>query len=181
MLSSSMPFAYDIKDQGALHFLTFTVHQWVDVFTRQQYAAIYLDSLLHCQQEKGLLIYRWVVMTNHVHLMARATQNNLSDIIRDHKKFTAKKIVAAIAANERESRREWLLQLLQYNGHVWFWEEGYHGEAVYSEPFFLSKLNYLHQNPVRAGIVDKATDYLQSSAADYAGIRKGRLPIFGLV
>jgi putative transposase len=91
MLSSSIPFAYDIKDQGALHFLTFTVHQWVDVFTRQHYADIYLDSLCHCQQEKGLLIYGWVVMTNHVHLMARATQNNLSDIIRDHKKFTAKK------------------------------------------------------------------------------------------
>ena len=88
-----MSFAYNIKDQGALHFLTFTVHQWADVFTRQQYVDLYLDSLQYCQQEKGLLIYGWVVMTNHIHLLARAENENLSDIIRDHKKFTAKKYV----------------------------------------------------------------------------------------
>ncbi|WP_197428195.1 transposase [Phnomibacter ginsenosidimutans] len=103
-----MSFAYNIKDQGALHFLTFTVHQWADVFTRQQYVDLYLDSLQYCQQEKGLLIYGWVVMTNHIHLLARAANENLSEIIRDHKKFTAKKICTAIAANEKESRKEWL-------------------------------------------------------------------------
>jgi putative transposase len=175
-----MGFAYNIKDQGATHFLTFTVHQWADVFTRQQYVDLYLDSLEYCQQEKGLLVYGWVVMTNHVHLIARATNDNLSDIIRDHKKYTAKKIYAAIAANERESRREWLTRVLYYQDHIWFWEEGYHGEEIYSQNFFLIKLNYMHQNPVRAGIVLSPEHYMNSSAGDYYGSHKGRIEIFGL-
>jgi REP element-mobilizing transposase RayT len=175
-----MSFAYNIKDQGALHFLTFTVHHWADVFTRLQYVDMYLDSLQYCQQEKGLLIYGWVVMTNHIHLLARAEDENLSDIVRDHKKYTAKKIYAAIQANEKESRKEWLSLILQREGHIWFWEEGYHGEAIYNEIFFLSKLEYIHQNPVRAGFVDSPEHYVNSSAADYSGLRKGRLTIFGL-
>jgi REP element-mobilizing transposase RayT len=175
-----MSFAYAIKDQGATHFLTFTVHQWADVFTRQLYVDIYLDSLLFCQKEKGLLIYGYVVMSNHIHLIARAQHENLSDIVRDHKKYTAKKIYEAIMSNESESRKEWLSLVLQHRGHVWFWEEGYHGEELYTEAFFLSKLNYLHQNPVRAGLVECPEHYVYSSAGDYAGVRKGRLAIFGL-
>jgi REP element-mobilizing transposase RayT len=175
-----MAFAYTIKDQGATHFLTFTVHQWADVFTRSQYVDIYLDSLLHCQREKGLLVYGWVVMTNHVHLIVRASQENLSDIVRDHKKYTAKKIYEAIMANERESRKAWLPLVLNYKDHIWFWEEGYHGAAIYSESFFLTKLKYLHENPVKAGLVEAPEHYLYSSAGDYASVRKGRLSIFGL-
>lgn len=167
-----MGFAYNIKDHGAIHFLTFTVHQWVDVFSRQLYVDIYLDSLLFCHQNKGLFIYGWVVMSNHVHLIVRAPNNNLSDIIRDHKKFTAKAIYQAILNNPRESRKEWLILTLKYKQRIWLWEEGYRGKAIYSEPFFRNKLNYLHENPVRAGIVSYPEHYQNSSAADYCSIKK---------
>ncbi|MCU0334745.1 MAG: hypothetical protein MUF62_06800 [Chitinophagaceae bacterium] len=83
-------------------------------------------------------------------------------------------------ANKRESRKEWLSLVLQHRGHIWFWEEGYHGEAIYTDDFFLSKLNYLHQNPVRAGLVEYPEHYLHSSAADYVGLRQGRLTVDGL-
>ncbi|QGW28314.1 hypothetical protein [Phnomibacter ginsenosidimutans] len=59
-----------------------------------------------------------------------------------------------------------------------FWEEGYHGEAIYSEAFFLSKLEYIHKNPVHAGFVESPEHFVNSSAADYSGLRKGRLAIF---
>lgn len=81
--------AYVIRDQGAVHFVTFTVHQWADVFTRSSYVDILLESLKHCQENKGLEIYAWVVMSNHCHLIISAKNEDLSDIIRDFKKFTS--------------------------------------------------------------------------------------------
>jgi putative transposase len=172
-----MPFAYRIYDQHRPHFITCTVHQWVDVFSRKQYAEIFLDSIRYCQANKGLKVYGWVIMTNHVHLIIGSNTHPLSDIIRDFKKFTATQIVKAIAANDKESRRKWLLWLFKKDNSIWFWEEGYHGEVIESQAFFESKLQYIHQNPVRAGIVVKAEEYLYSSACDYYGNRKGLLQL----
>ena len=170
-----MGFEYRVKDQGGLYFVTFTVHQWVDVFTRKLYVDLLLDSIKYCQCEKGLKVYAWIIMSNHCHLIISAAEENLSDIIRDLKKFTSKSIYKAIQENTRESRREWLIKVLSYNGKVWFWEEGYHGEEILSESFSDSKVDYLHLNPVRSGIIEKAEDYLWSSAGDFYGVRKGFL------
>ncbi len=91
-----MPYTYTIGDQFGQYFVTFTVHQWVDVFTRNDYKDILIDSLKHCQKEKGLLIYEWVIMTNHIHLILSSEGDPLSDIIRDFKKYTSRKIIDAI-------------------------------------------------------------------------------------
>ena len=104
-----MGFAYTIKDQGAVHFITLTVCQWADVFTRPLYVEILLESLRFCQWGKGLETYAWVIMTNHCHLIVRGKDENLSNIIRDFKKYTSKAIFRAIENNEQESRREWLV------------------------------------------------------------------------
>jgi len=175
-----MGFSYKIYDQHSMYFVTFTVHQWADVFTRKQYIEILIDSLKFCQSEKGLKIYAWVVMSNHVHLILRSDDNKLSDIIRDFKKYTSTKIVKAIEENNKESRRSWLLWLLKKEDKIWFWEEGYHGEEITTPDFFETKLNYIHLNPVRAGIVEKGEDYIYSSCADYLSLRKGMLHVEGL-
>jgi REP element-mobilizing transposase RayT len=170
-----MGFAYQIKDQGAVHFVTFTVHQWADVFTRPAYIDILIENLSYCQKEKGLEIFAWVIMTNHCHLIIRARNENLSDVIRDFKKFTAKTIYKAIETNHQESRKNWLLQVLSYEDKIWFWEESYHGEEIYTQAFFDSKMDYIHQNPVRAGIVEKEEEYLNSSAGEIYGVRESKL------
>jgi REP element-mobilizing transposase RayT len=103
---------YKIRNKEEIHFITFAVVEWVDVFTRKQYRDIVIESLRHCQKEKGLILYAWCIMSNHVHLMAAAKDNNLSDILRDFKKFTSKQIITAIQNNEKESRREWMLSIL---------------------------------------------------------------------
>jgi len=172
-----MGYAYVVRDQGAEHFITFTVHQWADVFTRSDYVDILLGSFKYCQENKGLEIYAWVVMSNHCHLIVSARNENLSDIIRDLKKFTSKAIYQAIERNTKESRKEWLLKVLKFNGNIWFWEEGYHGEEISSRNFYETKVNYIHMNPVKAGIVEKEEEYLLSSAADFYGTRKGYLDL----
>jgi len=168
---------YRVYDQEGMYFITCTVHQWVDVFTRKAYVDILLDSLRYCQANKGLQIYAWVVMSNHCHLIVSSTGNSLSDIIRDFKKHTSKKIVEAIGSNAHESRRLWLLWLLKKEDHIWFWEEGYHGEEIRTQDFFNTKVEYIHLNPVRSGVVEKEEEYLLSSCGDFYGVRKGALEL----
>lgn len=172
-----MGLTYTVKSQERLYFITCTVRQWVDVFTRDVYREIVVDSIRHCQENKGLRLHGWVIMSNHIHLIISSTKNNLSDIIRDFKKFTSTKIVEAIRNNSQESRKRWLLRLFIRNGAVRFWQEGYHGEEITSRAFYLTKLNYIHLNPVRAGWVEKEEEYLYSSCGDYYGIRKGKLEL----
>ena len=170
-----MGLTYTIKNQEGQYFITCTVHQWIDVFTREVYKKILLDSIMHCQENKGLQVYGWVLMTNHIHMIISSNKNKLTDIIRDFKKYTATKIVDAIANNSTESRKNWLLWLLKSDNEINFWQEGYHGEEIYTQAFFDSKVDYIHQNPVRAGIVEKEEEYLNSSAGDIYGIREGKL------
>ena len=170
-----MGLTYTIKNQEGQYFITCTVNQWIDVFTRDLYREIVLDSIRYCQQNKGLEVYAWVLMSNHIHMIVGSNENKLSDIIRDFKKFTATKIVEAILNNTHESRKRWLLWLLVKEQEISFWQKGYHGEEIYSIAFFETKLNYIHQNPVRAGLVEREEEYVYSSCGDYYGLRKGKL------
>lgn len=74
---------YFIRNQDALHYLTITVVDWVDVFTRKEHNLKIIDSLRYCQKQKGLRIFGWCLMSNHMHLLAAASNEfRLSDIIR---------------------------------------------------------------------------------------------------
>ena len=158
-----MALTYRIYDQQGVYFITCTVNQWVDVFTRREYIDKLLESLRYCQKQKGLEIFSWVIMSNHIHLIIGTHQDNLSDIIRDFKKFTSSKIVEAIKENPKESRKNWLLWLLKKQDNILFWQEGYHAEEITSMEFYSVKQDYIHYNPVRAGLVEKEEDYLYSS------------------
>ena len=172
-----MALAYSIRNQHGLHFITCTTHQWVDVFTRNVYKDILMESIEYCQINKGLKVYAWVLMSNHIHMIVSADDGNLSDVIRDFKKYTSRMLFNAITKNPQESRKDWMLWLLRKDEKTIFWQEGYHGEEVMSKKFFDSKAEYIHQNPVKAGIVEKEEEYLYSSAGDYYGERKGFLEI----
>jgi REP element-mobilizing transposase RayT len=171
-----MSTAYKISDQGAAYFLTFQIVGWVDIFTRQIYRDIATESLSYCQKNKGLLLYAYVIMSNHIHLLAQSETNNLGGFIRDFKNFTGKKILDEIE-NGTESRKDWLKIVFEYHGKLkskqtnQVWTHEYHAEEIYSPTFILQKINYIHENPVRAGIVENAEDYLYSSARNYAGLQ----------
>ncbi|GHB51744.1 REP-associated tyrosine transposase [Mongoliitalea lutea] len=166
---------FSIKDQQALYFVTFTVHQWADVFTRELYVDILIDSINYCQFHKGLKVYAWVIMSNHCHFILSSDKTPLSDIIRDFKKFSAKAIYKAIQENPKESRKSWLLWLLRKDEKIWFWESGYHGEEIYTEDFLKTKIKYIHNNPVQAGIVESEEEYLNSSCGEFYGLRKSKI------
>jgi putative transposase len=108
---------YKIRDQDKLYFVTFTVIRWLDVFTRNVYKDIFLDSLRYCQKHKGLELCAFCIMTGHVHLIiGRNKEPGLDDIIRDIKKYTAVKIIEEIQNNPQESRKELFLWLFRKAG-----------------------------------------------------------------
>ena len=113
-------------------------------------------------------------MSNHIHFIVQSKDGKLSDLIRDFKKFAAKTILEKIQT-EPESRREWMLERFKLatkshsrNKKYQFWKYGNHPEEIYTNKFMWTKLDYIHQNPVKAGIVKKPSDYLYSSASNYA-------------
>jgi len=159
------------------YFLTMTVVNWIDVFTRKNHKIALVDSLQYCQEKKGLNIYAWCLMPSHLHLIANTEQGfMLDDVIRDFKKFTSKKIISLIKS-EPESRREWMLgrfecaarankKIREYK----FWKDGNHAIEVYSPGVTWQKIDYIHQNPVEELFVASPEDYLFSSARNYAGL-----------
>src|SRR6185312_5247576 len=106
---------YVIRDQFAMHFLTFTIVDWVDLFTRKLYRDIIIENLSYCRKHKGLKVHAFVIMSNHVHLILSSETGRLSDTIRDFKSYTSKQLIAAIKEND-ESRKDWMLNHFRYKG-----------------------------------------------------------------
>jgi len=166
---------YKASNPDGAYFITITTVEWVDLFTRANHKNLIIESLKHCQKTKGLEIYAYVLMPSHLHMMCRPTQEyQLSDIMRDFKKYTAKALIKQIK-EETESRREWLLEIFskacshlireqQYK----IWQDGYHAKELFGNNFIYQKLNYIHENPVVDGIVSKPEEYLYSSGRNYA-------------
>ena len=161
---------YKFHNSEGVYFVSFAVQGWVDVFTRNVYKDILIENLAYCQNNKGLKIFAWCIMTNHVHLMIRAKEGYLlQDILRDFKKFTCKAVIKAIKENYGESRKEWLLKQLETKEGYSLWRGDNKPIELWSNAVITQKLNYIHQNPVEEGLVFKAEDYMYSSAYDYAG------------
>ena len=176
---------YKIEDQHARYFLTLTVVHWIDLFSRREYKDILVESLNHCIQNKGLEIYAWVIMTNHMHMVAACNEpHRMSDFLRDYKKYTSKKIVDAICEIP-ESRRDWLLDKFSFEAKrtgrakdYKVWKDANHAIDLDNNGIdVIEKIDYIHENPVKAGIVRNPEDYVYSSAIDYAGSGKRLLDV----
>ncbi len=169
--------------QDHLYFLTLTVVDWVDVFTRPEHKHIIVDSLNFCLGKKGLTLYSWCLMSNHLHLIAsNKTGFILPDILRDFKKHTSKKLIQSIS-NNFESRKKWMLDRFEFAGrndkkikYYKFWQDGNEAKELVTNNFMMQKLDYIHNNPVVAAIVEEPEQYLYSSARNYSG-RKGLIDI----
>ncbi len=169
-----MGFRYKIYDQSKTYFITSTVVGWIDVFDIKPCREVIIDSLKYSQKEKGLVIFAFVIMKNHIHLVVQASENNLSDIIRDFKKYTSRTITSILISSE-ELKSQWMIeQFSRYgaqcrnNETFQFWKQDNHPIELYSNKFINQKIKYIHNNPVKAGIVENPEDYLYSSASNYA-------------
>jgi len=154
------------------YFITMTVVKWIDVFTRKELAQIVIDNLNYCSENKGLIIYEYVIMPSHIHMICQAEEDKkLSDILRDFKSFTAKQIYKEIEKNSYESRKDWLIHLFQFEAKFkkqhklfQFWQKTNHPTELDYNQIFDQKAEYIRQNPVKAKLVNAPENYIYSSA-----------------
>ena len=167
-----------IRLQYHTYFLTFTIVSWVDLLSRRHCKDIIVNSLKYCIETKGLNLYAYVIMSNLLHIIASAKEESigLSGIIRDFKKFTSKEMITWMLATKKESRRHWMLDIFKsyglktYRNEVFqIWNHDSHPYLLISPQHIKQKLDYIHNNPVKAGLVRKAEDYIYSSSGNYAG------------
>ena len=175
---------YKFHDNSKLYFVTFTVVERADVFIRDTYHDILYESLKFCQTKKGLEVYAYCIMTSHIHLIIGTETGVLADIVRDFKSFTSRHIRISIGQNEQESRRELMLAIFNKAGDknkrnidFQFWQQHNHPIELSNPVILKQRLNYIHNNPVEAGFVEKAEEWTHSSAGDYYGTRKGKIEL----
>lgn len=170
-----------VTNQHACHYITFNTVDWVDVFIKPVYKQIIVDALNEFIDTRGLIVYAWCLMTNHLHLLLQAKDGTgLSMIERDFKKITTSRILDALDM-EPDLRRGWMLERFEHFSQSLKKIEKYQVWQSCSNPEFLDfkqpfkvreHLTYVHENPVRDKIVYLPEDYVFSSAGDYAG-KKG--------
>jgi REP element-mobilizing transposase RayT len=173
---------YKFYNPEGLYFVSFAVVGWLDVFTRNEYKDLVLESLEFCQKNKGMEIHAWCIMTNHVHLIFRSLETQKPELLLgDFKRFTSRSVINAIQENPKESRKESLLDYFKKEAEKssnttkhQFWRHDNNPIELWSNEVIQQKIDYIHNNPVEEGIVFRPEDYKYSSAPDYAG-EKGLL------
>lgn len=115
----SMATRYRFGDNTLPHFITFGVVNWIDAFSRECYKEIVVDSLKYCIDEKSLILNAWVIMTNHVHLIATSIEGfELAGIIRDFKKYTSRMIIAEIESNSQPVQKTVIIRSTSFGSRI---------------------------------------------------------------
>ena len=161
---------YRVNELDRAHFVTSTIVEWLPVFTAQACCDLLVSALAHCREHKALRIYAWVIMENHFHAIIAGP--DLPKTMQSLKAYTARTILAQL---QREGRT-WLSEQLAYRclrhkdasgSKHQIWQEGYHPQSIYSDEMMLQKLEYVHLNPVRRGLVAAPEHWRYSSAHEW--------------
>jgi len=159
-----------IFEDGHPYFMTCTILGWLAVFTRPDTVQIVFDSWDYLKREKDFRLYGYVVLENHLHLIASAPE--LANAIKSFKMFTARQIIDLLEAHGAKVLLSQLRALKlrhKTESEYQVWEEGSKPKQVGSEAMMLQKLEYIHNNPVKRGYVDDPLHWRYSSAGNYAG------------
>jgi len=162
---------YRVILEGKPHFITCTTVNWLSLFSSQPIAQMILDSLSYLQKHKRIELYAYVIMENHLHMIASSSR--LSREIGSFKSFTARRIIDFLTSKEA-----WhILKLLNYHKlkhkkdrSYQVWQEGSHPQLISSDEMMVQKMEYIHYNPIKCGYVDKPEHWRYSSARNYAGL-----------
>ena len=165
---------------GYPYFITTTVVEWAEVFKGKAYFDILCKSLIFCKDKYICKLIAYCLMPNHVHLVLWPDQSSaISDFMRDFKKFTSVQIRKAL---EHEGEVE-LLNILKANaegakGQVFkLWKNRFDDLVLNRRETMITKINYIHANPVRKGLVSVPEDWFYSSARNYLSIGSSAIPV----
>jgi putative transposase len=167
---------YKFHNPEGIYFVSYAVVYWLDIFVREQYFIAFIESLEYCRKNKGMELFAYCILPSHVHLIFRDKNNNPSKLIKELKTYTSKKLQELIVNNPQESRKEWLLWMMERAGsknsnvkNRQFWQQHNKPIELWSNEVIDQKLDYIHNNPVESGFVTEPQHWKYSSASNYAG------------
>lgn len=159
---------YKFIERDGIYLVTFTIVEWLPVFTSGKYCEIIIESFKFCKEEKELELYAYVILDNHLHLVAFAP--NISGVVASIKKHTATQIIKQL----KEDKKNWLLTELAFykkrykvKSDYQVWQEGSHPQLMLSDSMLRQKIEYIHFNPVKRDLVDRPEHWRFSSARNY--------------
>jgi len=153
------------------HFITCTVLHWIPIFTNSESVNIVLESLKYLQANHNLKLYAYVILENHLHLVA--SSDDIAKDIARFKSFTAREIINLLKTKNVKTileQLEFYKKAHKVDREFQLWQEGMQPKLIQSEQMMLEKINYIHNNPLKRGYVDEAKHWRYSSARDYEGV-----------
>ncbi len=159
---------YKILEDNNLYFITCTIVAWIPVFTNKKYANIITEALSFYRSKEKLKLFAYVVMDNHIHLII--SSNDTVSLMKNFKSFTASELLKTVGADNKD----WLLNQFSYykkryknESKYQVWQEGFHPKMITDPEILRQKIEYIHNNPVKRGMVIKPEDWVYSSAKNY--------------
>lgn len=166
---------YKFKNPAGVYFITFATVYWIDVFVRSYYFSVMAESLEYCRENKGLELFGYCILPSHVHLIIRDRNQNPGKLFKELKTFTSKKLQHLVQENPTESRKEWLIWMMERAGrknsnvkNKQFCQQHNKPIELWSNKGIEQKLDYVHNNPEKAGFVDEPQHWKYSCAKNYA-------------
>jgi len=156
--------------EGHVYYITTNIYKQLPIFIRPSFIILLYDSLNFYRHQYNFRLLGYVIMPDHVHLMLWPQKEaTVSDFMRDFKTFTAKRIIRQAQV---EQKQDWLTHFEQAGKETGrsdnkVWQDSYWDLNLVSDKFLRQKLNYIHRNPLRSGLVDNPEDYPYSSYRSY--------------
>ena len=147
-------------------FITITCLKWNHILKDDRFKDIIIDSLSFLGKAKRISVFGFVIMSNHFHLIWQMVgDHKREEVQRDFLKYTGQQILIHLRNEKAEMQKELLVKAKDRKYQVW--ERNSLGIALWSPGVFNQKLEYIHYNPVKAGLCKYPVDYKYSSARFY--------------
>jgi REP element-mobilizing transposase RayT len=162
---------YRFYSDGAVYFATFSVVHWLPVFVSEAACRIITDSLNHCHEKKGLRTNAYVIMPTHIHGVFFFKEFNppaLKDAVTDFRKYTGRQLSDHCDKHMPACFGKVLREASPDDRNRRFWQPTRHPELIENQAFWRAKVDYLHENPCRKGLVTRQVHWRFSSAAYWA-------------
>ena len=159
---------YKILTNDTYYFITSTIVNWIPIFTNEKYYDILINAIKFYQSKKSLEIIAYVFLPDHFHLIVKSKE--LVKTIRLIKMFSAKEIIKQLNI---DNKSQILSQLKQNkkdyktNSDYQVWQEGFLPKEILNDEMLNQKIEYIHYNPVKKGLVTEPSEWKYSSAGIY--------------
>ena len=172
-----MPHRFQISVDSQPLYITVVTKDRLPVFKSDRLKAVLCQAIDEARTSAGFLLFAYVIMLDHMHLLT-SRPSTTSNVLRVLKGLTARRVIDYLKENDYLTSLSKLEHQKRDRNHKYsLWQTEKNVFPIFTESMFMQKVNYIHQNPVRAGLVERATDYRWSSARIWQGCQSTNEPL----